>query len=267
MTLWCAPETGLLDRLASWMQACSAHPGRTLVLLPYAQLLPLARRLWSDRYPQGFAPRFETTSNWLASLGVAELQATDISHDMALDSLTAQQLLVHSGMADRASLAGLLAQTAQQLAPWAAAAGPQGRSAWAASARSAVGIGMESQAVAWEAQVMRVAVEWAAVSAYNTDGLFAQDVLEPWDAVAWVQGISADPLAAALQAHWGDKAQLFRLDESIHDEAAQGSAIPQADSLWQLHACADAEDEAQRAAACAVAHVLADRYPRCPGVL
>ena len=261
MALWCAPETGLLDRLAIWMQACSAHPGRTLVLLPYAQLLPLARRLWSDRYPQGFAPRFETTSNWLASLGVAELQATDISHDMALDSLTAQQLLVHSGMADRASLAGLLAQTAQQLAPWAAAAGPQGRAAWAASARSAVGIGMESQAVAWEAQVMRVAVEWAAVSAYNTDGLFAQDVLEPWDAVAWVQGISADPLAAALQAHWGDKTQLFRLDESIHDEAAQGSAIPQADSLWQLHACADAEDEAQRAAACAVAHVLADRYP------
>ena len=49
MALWCAPETGLLDRLAIWMQACSAHPGRTLVLLPYAQLLPLARRLWSDR--------------------------------------------------------------------------------------------------------------------------------------------------------------------------------------------------------------------------
>ncbi|WP_296508598.1 PD-(D/E)XK nuclease family protein [Rhodoferax sp.] len=261
MALWCAPGTGLLDRLADWMQERNAHPGRTLVLLPYAQLLPLARRLWSDRYPQGFAPRFETTSNWLFSLGSSDLQATDISHDMALDTLTAQQLLKQSGMGDQASLAGLLAQTAQQLSPWAAAAGPEGRPAWAGAARAAVTIGMESQAVAWEAHVMRVAVEWAAVSAYATDGLFAPGILAPWDAVAWVQGISADPLAGALQAHWGDKARLFRLDDTLHDDADSAMRVPAPQGQWQLHACADAEDEAQRAAACAVAHVAADRYP------
>jgi len=203
ITLWSAHGTGLLDRLEHWLQSGDFHPGRTLVLLPYAQLLPLARRLWSERYPQGFAPRFETTSNWLATLGRPPVLATDICHDMALDNLTARQLLTQGGMADRAALAGLLAQSAQQLAPFAAAAGPQGREVWAAAARKAVGIDMESQAVAWEAQMLQVSVEWAAISAYPTDVLFEQNILEAWDAVAWVQGISEDPVATALAARWG----------------------------------------------------------------
>lgn len=39
----------------------AAHPARTVVLLPYAQLIPLARTLWAAGMPTGFAPRFETT--------------------------------------------------------------------------------------------------------------------------------------------------------------------------------------------------------------
>ena len=34
-----------------------AHPARTVVLLPYAQLMPLARKLWAQERPSGFAPR------------------------------------------------------------------------------------------------------------------------------------------------------------------------------------------------------------------
>jgi ATP-dependent helicase/nuclease subunit B len=267
MTLWSAPGTGMLDRLAQWLHSGDFHPGRILVLLPYAQLLPLARRLWSERYPQGFAPRFETTSNWLATLGTPPVLATDICHDMALDSLTARQLLTQGGMADRAALAGLLAQSAQQLAPFAAAAGPQGREDWAAAARKAVGIGMESQAVAWEAQMLRVAVEWAAISAYPTDVLFEQNILETWDAVAWVQGISEDPVTTALATRWGERARLFKLDDADPIDVAEAADATSPvspmfpGSEYRLHACVDAEDEAQRAAACAVAHVAADRYP------
>lgn len=264
IALWSAPYSGLMERLTQWMSECGAHPGRTLVILPYAQLLPLARRVWSDANPQGFAPRFETTSNWLASLSARNLQATDISFDMALDSLAAQQLLEQSGMAAQAGLAGLLAETAQQLAPWSAAAGPSGRDAWAAQARSAVSLGMESPAVAWEARVLQVAVEWAAVSSYATDVLFDAEVLEPWDAIALVQGLSVDPVASALQQFWGAKAQLFHLAgaaAAAEGEAGLAADAPKLQGAWRFHACADAEDEAQRAAACAIAHVHADRYP------
>lgn len=258
MALWSAPGSGLMVRLQRWIADSSAHPGRTLVLLPYAQLLPLARRVWSDLHPQGFSPRFETTSNWLASMSARSLQATDISQDMALDTLTAQHLLARAGMGDESSLAGLLAEAAQQLAPWAAAAGPQGRGEWASQARAAVSMGMESQALAWEAQVARVAVEWAAVSSYSTDVLFDKDVLEAWDAVALVQGLASDPVSGALKAHWGSKAELFRLDDA---ELHAGTTLNLALDHLHFHACADAEDETQRAAACAIAHVAADRYP------
>ena len=245
-------------RLQRCIADSGADPGRTLVLLPYAQLLPLARRVWSDLHPQGFSPRFETTTNWQASISARNLQATDISHDMALDTLTAQQLLAQAGMGDESSLAGLLAEAAQQLAPWAAAAGPQGRGEWASQARAAVSVGMESQALAWEAQVARVAVEWAAVSSYSTDVLFDAEVLEAWDAVALVQGLASDPVSGALKAHWGSKAELFRLDDA---EPHAGTTLNLALDHLHFHACADAEDEAQRAAACAIAHVAADRYP------
>ncbi|WNO03291.1 PD-(D/E)XK nuclease family protein [Rhodoferax mekongensis] len=258
MALWSAPGIGLVHRLQAWMTQSGAHPGRTLVLLPYAQLLPLARRVWSDLHPQGFSPRFETTSNWLASMSARRLQATDISQDMALDTLTAQQLLAQAGMGAESSLAGLLAEAAQQLAPWAAAAGPQGRGEWASQARAGVSAGMESQALAWEARVARIAVEWAAVSSYSTDVLFDSDALEPWDAVALVQGLVSDPVSTALKAHWGSKAELFRLDSQ---EPEVGAALKLELDHLHFHACADAEDEAQRAAACAIAHVAADRYP------
>lgn len=271
MTLWSDPASGLIARLQQWMSAGGIHPGRTLVLLPYAQLLPLARRVWSQHCAQGFAPRFETTSNWLASLGDRTLQATDISFDVALDTLTAQHLLAGSGMPDPAGLAGLLVETAHQLATYAAAAGLQGRSAWVQEARRSLAAGMDGPALAWEARVLQVAVEWAAVSAFDTDMLFDEAAPDDWDAIALVQGLAVDPVATALQVHWGSRARLFMLDASLEPaeddlgaSPAFGSATPVETALppvLRFHACQDAEDEAQRAAACAMAHVAADRFP------
>lgn len=48
----------LLARVDELIRARGAHPARTVVLLPYAQLMPLARRLWAGLFPDGFAPRF-----------------------------------------------------------------------------------------------------------------------------------------------------------------------------------------------------------------
>ncbi len=251
MALWVQPQTGLLARIAAAMQCLNAHPARTLVLLPYAQLLPLASRLWSKVHPDGFAPRFETTQNWLSSAGGHSSAATDITFDTALDTLTAQALLSQSGLPDQDGLAALLVQAAHQLAPLAAAAGPAGRGLWAAAARHHAVLGMEGAALAWEAQVARVAVEWVTVSGYASDMLFDTSMVDSLDCLVVVQGLAADPLALGLQAAWGGK--LVVLPLSTHDAALP--AVP------TLHACLDAEDEAQRAAACALRHIAQNRFP------
>ena len=46
------------------LQARGVHAARTVVLLPYAQLMPVARQFWAALAPTGFAPRFETSMNW-----------------------------------------------------------------------------------------------------------------------------------------------------------------------------------------------------------
>jgi ATP-dependent helicase/nuclease subunit B len=48
VALWAQPQTGFLLRLQAALQARGAHPARTLVLLPFAQLRPLASRLWAS---------------------------------------------------------------------------------------------------------------------------------------------------------------------------------------------------------------------------
>ncbi len=255
MALWLADAAGLLPRIHAQLQARQAHPARTLVLLPYAQLLPLASRLWARLYPDGFSPRFETTQNWVATTGGRVLDAQDISMDPAVDTLTAQALLAGSGAQGQEALAPLLVQAAYQLAPLAAAAGPAQRATWAQTARVHAGLGMDSQALAWEARVARLAVEWAAVSSYISDALFDIQWPETLDCLVLVQGANQDVLPAGLAPVWGDKLVSLPLAESQADEP------PAHSEALALHACEDAEDEAQRTAACLLQHIAADRYP------
>ena len=255
MALWLADAAGLLPRIQAQLLARQAHPARTLVLLPYAQLLPLASRLWARLYPDGFSPRFETTQNWVATTGGRVLDAQDISLDPAVDTLTAQALLAGSGAQGQDALAPLLVQAAYQLAPLAAAAGPAQRAAWAQTARLHAGLGMDSQALAWEARVARLAVEWAAVSSYTSDALFDPQWPETLDCLVLVQGANQDALPAGLAPVWGDKLVSLPLAEPQVDEP------PALSAALALHACEDAEDEAQRTAACLLQHIVADRYP------
>ena len=92
---WFAPEHGVLARIAQTLQSRNCHPGRSLVLLPYAQLLRQAQTMWATRFPQGFAPRFETSMNWSTALAPFTPGPTDIRFEAAADTLTVRSLLAH----------------------------------------------------------------------------------------------------------------------------------------------------------------------------
>ena len=115
--LWFAPATGLLDQMRQAMAQRQAHPSRTVVLLPYAQLMPLAQRFWAQAQPAGFTPRFETTLNWARSLGGVPQGAHDLRFDTAMDMLQAPALLDSAGLGAQAeALSARLVEAAHQLA-------------------------------------------------------------------------------------------------------------------------------------------------------
>ncbi len=251
---WLAPAQGWMTRIAGLMQARQAHAARTVVLLPYAQLMPVAARLWAQAHPDGFAPRFETTQNWSRGQGGFAPAASDIAFDAALDVLTAQALLERAGLGQRAdALATGLVEAAHQLACLAAAVPPAQRAAWASRARAAALTGLEGPALALESAVAHMAVVWAAHSAYVTDVLFDAQLVSATDCLIALPGFQPDPLLDALQAVWGERMATIALDA---DTALAGAAAG-----LGFHAARDAQDEAQRAAACVLRHVNAGRLP------
>lgn len=240
---------GLAAAIRGQLEARGAHPARTVVLVPYAQLMPLARRQWAREVPNGFAPRFESTMNWAAGLGFVP-GSDDIAFDMARDLLTARAWLERAGLGARADLlAGRLVEAAWQLAGVVAGVLPPARGAWAAQARLAAVLGADAPALALEAAVARIAVEWAAASAYASDGLFDDAVAESLDLLVVLEGFQAEPVAQALKRRLADKAVTLSLD------------LPAPNGCIRLHEAADPSDEAERAAACVVRHVDEGHVP------
>lgn len=244
-------------RLAQLIGERGAHPSRTVVLLPYAQLMPVARQFWAQRTPSGFAPRFETTMNWSRATEF-EPAEHDISFDTARDLPAARAWLVRAGLAEQAdvdALAPAVLEAAWQLAGLAAAVPPAQREAWAAKARAAAQQGMDAPALRLDAAIGRIAVEWAAASAYASDALFAPAVAQQVDLLVILQGLQAEPLHLALQQHLGAKAVAIPM-------VARAPA-----GTLALHQAADAADEAHRAAACVLRHVEAGRVPVALGAI
>jgi ATP-dependent helicase/nuclease subunit B len=154
----------LVGRLRELLATRGAHPARTVVLVPYAQLMGVARRHWADGVPDGFVPRFETTMNWAGKTGFVPA-GDDLAFEMGRDLLTARAWLQKAGLAEHADLlAGRLVEAAWQLAGLAAAVPPDERASWAVRARAAAALGAEAQVLQLEAAVGRIAVEWAAAS-------------------------------------------------------------------------------------------------------
>ncbi len=236
------------------MRRLKAHPARTVVLVPYAQLMPWAQRYWDMNHNDGFAPRFETTRNWAQQLAAFVPQGDDLAGDVARDTLTARALLDRVGLsAQRDVLAVPLQEAAAQLVPVVAAIAPVDRPAWGIQARNLLPEADESSTLRFEAVVARIALEWVLASRHATDVLFEPGVRSSVDALVVLQGFQVEPLAQALQAHWGDRALTWALPLATQDAHLYGTVA--------LHVAQDAEDEAQRAAACVLAHIVAGRTP------
>ncbi|KQO24350.1 exonuclease [Acidovorax sp. Leaf76] len=246
----------VLAQVALHIEQCAAHPARTVVLVPYAQLMPWAQRYWGMAHPDGFAPRFETTRNWARQLAAFVPQGDDLAGDVARDTLTARLLLDKAGLsAQRDVLATPLQEAAAQLAPAVAAVPPSQREAWGEQARALLPPADEGSALRFEAVVARIALEWVLASRHATDVLFEPGVARSIDALVLLPGFQPDALAQALQAHWGGKASSLALWTGSPDKPAAGHG------RVALHAAQDAEDEAQRAAACVLGHLAAGRIP------
>jgi ATP-dependent helicase/nuclease subunit B len=238
----------LIQRVRTLMAERGAHAARTMILVPYAQLMPVARRAWAEQLPTGFAPRIETTMNWSAAVGFVP-RADDVTFDMGRDLLTARGLLERAGLSSRADLlATRLVEAAWQLGNVAAAVSSRERAAWAAKARGVATSGDDMPLLALEAAVASIALAWAAASGYASDALLGE-CMDGVDLLVLVEGLKAEPLTQALKSAFPGKAVAMGLE----DTSAGGEV--------RLHEAEGPSDEAERAAACVLRHLLAGRTP------
>ncbi|WPB58719.1 PD-(D/E)XK nuclease family protein [Xylophilus sp. GOD-11R] len=251
---WNHPQEGIAALIDAALARAKIHPSQALVVLPYPSLLPCARAAWSAHRASGFAPRFDTLTGWARTLGAIPSEPPDVTLDTARDLITAAGLLQQAGLQDqRRALAAPLVEAAQQLARAVAAVPPDARSAWGETARAAIGAGLESPVLAYETAVARIAFEWALSSTHATDPLFTEQAATGLRCMVVVEGAAPDPLAQALAARWESAGRVVtRISLLSSAQAAQPA---------RLHACADAEDEAGRAAACVLGHLEAGRLP------
>lgn len=238
-----------MQRLRAEIAARGAHPARTVVLLPYAQLMPVARRAWATLAPDGFAPRFETTMNWARQLAWMPGEA-DLSFEIGRDLLAARAWLEQGGLRAQAdALAGSLVDAAWQAAEAARAVPPAQRAAWAARLRPSLLHGMEAPALATEAAIARIAFEWVALSGYATDALLDGRLAQDVDLLVVLHGFQEEAVQRALVQQLGDRALTWPLPV----QAPQGAIA--------LHAAADASEEAERAAACVLERLRSQQVP------
>ena len=297
-SLWCEPVSGLVPRIAGWLGARALHPARVVVLVPYAQLMRVGRDMWARCAAPGFMPRFETTRNWARSAGGFVPERDDLAFDMARDLITAQSLLSRAGLArQQVALAGRLVEIAHQLAPVVAAVPLPDRATWAAQAMGISAGEGESPWFALETALVRIAVVWAATSGYATDVLLGDAALAQVDGLIVLEGLQADPLTRSLVASFGARALCLPLHAGIgsatdvgmdshvagnsagasdvtdpsastdsgtsfatirvDEPSVQRASFPPA----SLHEATDAEDEAERAAACVLQHIGQGRTP------
>ncbi|VTU30041.1 PD-(D/E)XK nuclease family protein [Variovorax sp. PBL-E5] len=249
--LWCDPAEGLVARISRLLAERRLHAARTVVVVPYGQLIQTARALWAAHGAPGFAPRFETTRNWARSAGGFAPGADDIAFDTARDLLTAQSLLGRAGFAaSRIALAGRLVEIALQLAPLAAAERPHERADWALQARGVIEAGKGSEWFDIESALNGIALAWATNSGYATDVLLTDPVLAQVDQLIVLDGLQSDPLTRKLCALLDDRVVHLQLATL----QAPGCTVA-------LHPAADPEDEAERAAACVLRHLAEGRAP------
>ncbi|HZE92694.1 MAG TPA: hypothetical protein VE029_13450, partial [Rhizobacter sp.] len=162
-----------------WAVAAGVNLQGAVLLVPFAQHLPLARRAWAQA--GGWMPRIETTQTLAQTLGPrGPLAEGQISFDASLDRLTAARMLRsqawmaawarRDGKAFDEAVAGLVS-TAHALARAASSLHPSQREAHWQQGRALLAV--SGGPGASERLLARVALEWAALAPEAaTDRLF-----------------------------------------------------------------------------------------------
>lgn len=252
----------LIQHLDETLARHAMAPGRLVVLLPYLQLVEPARRAWALAHPSGFGPRFDTTRSWASALAPWTPVPTDVSGDVARDSLVAEAMIarVSRGGADpalRAVLVSRLVDAVRSVAPLAAAQPPSLRADWASRQREALAA-RTPQGPHWESLVASLALAWSGNASYPTDVLWGLQAAPGTvaDRLCILHGFQQDPLAQALGALWADRAEVADLLDRLGP--GDGAVTP---GKYTLQSCADAEEEAQRATATVIARVNQGHQP------
>lgn len=244
------PWPGIVRHAIDWAKDQSIELRDAIVLVPFAQHLPLARREWARA--GGWMPRIETTLTLARSLAPQEQAgAGQMTFDAALDRLTARRMLRSQSAAlawsrrdprgfDRGVAA--LVQTAHAMARAAAAMPPAQRGPYWQRGRPLLAV--KSGPGAMESLFARIAFEWAAASARP-----ATDVLYALQPSAWivVQAGGADALSERLLAAAPAATPCLCVDTDVPIDEPFADIAHHANA--SLAVCTDFEDEAQRTAA------------------
>ena len=230
-----------------------------IVLVPFVQQLPAARRGWSAHSGAGWMPRFETSRTLARSLSVPRRAADGaISFDPVIDLLQAQRLLGEAvpRWSDEDPrgfdlAAKRMVELAHSLATMLLSLSPALRAVRLVENRERLSAVTEPGAQ--ERALARLALEWAAgVDSSATDSLFA---LRP---AAWVfvSAGGVDPLSEELARTGTQPVLWLDADAPLHAPFTAARA-----SQLALAVCTDFEDEAQRAAAEVMHRICAGEQP------
>ena len=244
---WTHPQSGWIAQIQDAIKARKVHPSRCVVLLPFAQLLPLAQQYWAEVHPTGFSPRFETLRSWCEHLSPVTLKHSDLGFDASWDLFTAQSLLKSAGLTQLApDMAATLLNMARALVPQAAAVSPELRTQWGQEGKHWVAQTMAAPFLTVESAVAQTAIVWASHSSFATDALFAAQSFQDVDCCLWMPGVQADPMRQLCAQACGDTFQ--ELVPVVSSENLSASQV-------YLHQCSHISELAERAVACVLHHV------------
>jgi ATP-dependent helicase/nuclease subunit B len=258
------PWPAIARQAREWLARHALSQREAIVLLPFAQLLPPARRAFAAQ--DGWQPLVATTQTLAASLAPSIAPATgQLSFDVAIDRLSAAQLLRAQSWAAEwprrdpqgfEQRVGSLVDAAHEFARAAGTHAPALRDAWWARAR--LSLAPSRGPGATQVLLARVALEWAAAcAAPATDALFD---LRP---SAWivVRCGGPDAQAEALLAQAACPTLCILTDPP----AAEPFAALARDVDVDLTLCDSPEDEAR--SACARIIEVLDAGPQLPVAL
>lgn len=234
---------------------------RTVVLLPFVQLLPAAKQAWLAQHHTGLMPRFETTSTWAASLPPVAIDEASYSQNRAQDSLRARALLADlpSLKSQGENLCAPLLDLCAELAPLAASLpSAAARAAWGQHwAQALPHLLPEGDFLHTERVLQAAAAAWLGISNFASDALFSPAVGAQFDQLLLVQGLRPDPLSNALADFWQAQGKRIERLAFIAAPLDMASLTP----APQIYACMDGEDLLAHSAYAVLQHLERGEKP------